>query len=279
MQMRTVIQYGDLQDFTFKWANGQEDGEVATSMHAELDPADPKTGSDTGGSDAFDDLMKALEAHTNTTWVRGHLLNHDLGGLAIYNNLFPITTAANSAHYHEVEKNVKHWIGEGCEVEYNVDAKQSKKNGSPDGVFVCDAEVTADPNGTGLLNEKIHKVIVSHGNTTPTTQIRYANKADKNVTKHAGVLYGADNTVYRDSYRRRSRDQNWDHQGGNGRINNVKAAKVNLSPVDVSSWESHRGRAAKKAARKQAERNRAWQSPLITGNYDGEFYGHEVEYF
>ena len=39
--------------------------------------------------------------------VRGHLLNHDLGGFAVPENLYPISTKANADHSAQVEQKVK----------------------------------------------------------------------------------------------------------------------------------------------------------------------------
>lgn len=240
IQRQTVIEYGPLTNFTYQWGPKKSDkasGKVATSMHAQLDPADPKAGTDTGGSNAFDTLFQALEAHTNSTWVRGHLLNHDLGGLAIYNNLFPITTAANGEHYQEVEKNVKHWVANGCEVTYDVDAHQ--RGDSPDGVFVCDAEVTNDPNNTGLAGAKIEKAIFSHGEGKATTERVYGSKNDIVVTKYSGVQLGGGNTVHRDEYGTITADPNWAHDNGTSKINNQQVPKpATLGSIDTSNWNN-----------------------------------------
>lgn len=241
IQRKTVIEYGPLTDFTYKWGPTKKDkasGKVATSMHAELDPKDPKAGTDTGGSNAFNTLFQALEAHTNSTWVRGHLLNHDLGGLAIYNNLFPITTAANGEHYQEVEKNVKHWVANGCKVTYDVDAFQQGGD-SPDGVFVCDAEVTSAPPKTGLAGAKIEKAIFSHGKGKATTERVYGNKNDTVVTKYSGVQLGGGNTVNRDEYGTITKDPNWAHHSGTSKINNQQVANpATLGSIDISNWNN-----------------------------------------
>lgn len=43
-------------------------------------------------------------------YVRGHLMNQDLGGEGISKNLTPITKKTNSRHYHQVEKEIKQKI-------------------------------------------------------------------------------------------------------------------------------------------------------------------------
>lgn len=249
LQRKTQIQYGPLQNFTYVWGTkpaDQASGNVATSMHAELDPNDPAVGTDTTGSNAFNTLFSALQNNppaSGSSWVRGHLLNHDLGGLALYNNLFPITTSANSEHSQEVEKNVKHWIGEGCSVTYDVDAHQCGTVGSPDGAFVCEAEVTADPLASGLAGAKIEKVIYSHGVGKATTVRSYGSKADQTVVHYSGVQHGKGNNVSRDEYGSLSKDPNWQHATGNGTTNNVDIKGLkSLGTIDISKWGSGKGK-------------------------------------
>ncbi|UWX56721.1 DUF4157 domain-containing protein [Chlorobaculum sp. MV4-Y] len=44
-------------------------------------------------------------------YIRGHLLNENLGGEGKPENLFPITANANSQHLHSTEKEIKNWVG------------------------------------------------------------------------------------------------------------------------------------------------------------------------
>ena len=75
-----------------------------------------------------------------------HMLfpSHDSpGGVAHYNNLFPITKGANNDHKYEVEYPVKHWLTAGCEIDYSVTAKkENTETTNADGVFECLATVT-----------------------------------------------------------------------------------------------------------------------------------------
>jgi hypothetical protein len=240
IQLKTMIEYGGLRDFTFRWGAGNryETAPVATSMHAELDPKYPKTGTDTSSSDAFSNLFNQLQARTPTSWVRGHLLNHDLGGIAHYNNLFPITTAANGEHYHEVEKHVKHWVANQCEVTYDVDAQKKDDDGSPDGVFICEAEVVNDPKGKGLAGKKIKKAILSHGLHKAQTK-RVSSKGEQDVEKYSGVIHGDGNTVLRDDIKKTQKDSRWDHKTGSSRINNQEiAGAVDIDPINLTDWDS-----------------------------------------
>jgi len=106
------------------------DGEERTAgkaMTAVLDPTQPVKGSATGVNS---DWMKSIRAdYPTANVVRGHLLNHDLGGFGIEENLYPISTLANADHSSRVEQNVKgalSWADKGDDrhVEYNVTVKE-----------------------------------------------------------------------------------------------------------------------------------------------------------
>ncbi|MDR0949548.1 MAG: hypothetical protein LBM69_08560, partial [Lachnospiraceae bacterium] len=64
---------------------------VGNYMIAHLDPEDPRNGSETGQTEQAG-LMRWLgNQEVNSLLIKGHLLNHDLGGLGISENLFPLT--------------------------------------------------------------------------------------------------------------------------------------------------------------------------------------------
>lgn len=219
-QLKTTIDYGNLTDFTFKNKNVDVTDKVGTTMKAHLDPKFPETGTDTSGSTAFNDLFAALQKYTTPSWVRGHLLNHDLGGVAHYNNLFPITTAANGEHYHEVEKIVKHWVGKGCEVDYNVTAEKSGDDATPEGTFDCEATVTNDPNsGSPLVGKQINKTI--HSKVTKTSDTHVFEKSNnKSTSKFSKVDHNMGNDIYRDTYKGAlSKNSKWNHKSGNSKNN------------------------------------------------------------
>lgn len=79
---------------------------VGETMEAWLDPQDPLRGSapGSGGNYALYPLLNALHG---VSFVKGHLLNANLGGPGLPQNLFPITTEANQAHSCLVEEPVK----------------------------------------------------------------------------------------------------------------------------------------------------------------------------
>lgn len=59
-------------------------------------------------------LMELLSTHPGqpnpNKYIRGHLLNHNLGGLGNAENMFPITGNANSQHSSSTEKVIKGWM-------------------------------------------------------------------------------------------------------------------------------------------------------------------------
>lgn len=85
------------------WCGGLNWGvqTVGVEMEAYLDPADAKTGSRTAAG-------VGIYANGNyPNIVQGHLLNANLGGQAISENLFPITSEMNRAHSTQVEDALK----------------------------------------------------------------------------------------------------------------------------------------------------------------------------
>lgn len=222
IQLKTSIKYGGLKRFEYKAKTGDFEGYVGTGVDAHLDPDDPCRGSDTAGSNAFNDLFAALQDDKNnqTRWVRGHLLNHDLGGLAIYNNLFPITVAANGEHYHEVEKKVKHWVANGYQAHYRVEAFGGE-DGTANGRFLCSAEITEAPTPDGKkdVGTVINKMIYSKSEKTESER-QYRNKKNRTVSKYSSVAFLPDNQVARDDYGVTKVLSTWKHVSGGAWMNN-----------------------------------------------------------
>jgi hypothetical protein len=105
IQMETIINH---RSNSFTHTNGPT--KVGAGMEATLDPNDIVQGSEPNGQkDLMADLKKTLPANK---FVRGHLLNHDLGGYGVEENLFPITTQANGKHLRTVEYGVKKLLNE-----------------------------------------------------------------------------------------------------------------------------------------------------------------------
>lgn len=94
---------------------------VGTKMEAQLDVADPVIGTATGTQWQWTRALRQKFPQAGV--VRGHLLNHDLGGNAIPSNLYPISTKANSEHSSKVEQPVKALLHE---ADANVRANNAK---------------------------------------------------------------------------------------------------------------------------------------------------------
>lgn len=80
---------------------------VGVDSEAYLDPADPKTGSRTGAGAGIYAAGTYNAVNGGAHLTQGHLLNANLGGHALNENLFPITAEMNKAHSVQVEEQVK----------------------------------------------------------------------------------------------------------------------------------------------------------------------------
>jgi len=96
---------------------------VGKRMNALLDPNDSVIGSATNQK-----VQKGLIDKLGDDYCKGHLLNHDLGGLAIAANLFPITHEMNTQHNNMAEEPVKHSLYAGNTVYYTVEATNQNTN-------------------------------------------------------------------------------------------------------------------------------------------------------
>lgn len=108
------------------------------------------------------DLMNKLPTTPTlpnpSKYIKGHLLNDNVGGPGEEYNLFPITAAANKEHERNIEHNVKEWVNMGKHwVKYNVEVtdinnqitnSQQTTNNFINCKFRCHANVMAtDLNG------------------------------------------------------------------------------------------------------------------------------------
>jgi len=92
----------------FTW--GKYSTIVGKKMQAMLDPTDPLQGESANINADQTPMMDALRKHyviNGGDLVKGHLLNDNLGGKALNNNLFPITRAANKQHLMTTENYAK----------------------------------------------------------------------------------------------------------------------------------------------------------------------------
>lgn len=126
LQRKTVI---NNVGQTYNYATGT--ATVGKSMEAWLDPDDPRQGWSAGVNNAQDSMMSAIRdlwGIDGSDLVKGHLLNDNLGGTALGENLYPITRGANKDHEIFAENAVKKRLwGDKLGMYYRVDVK-----GTPD---------------------------------------------------------------------------------------------------------------------------------------------------
>lgn len=125
--------------------------QVGHKVEARLDWNDPRKGT-APETPANDPVHKLNRIHGERNFVRGHLLNARLGGLGIWDNMFPITGEANKKHASGIEATAKEYLiaakaiddanNEGIlthRVHYNVQATAESPNNfmtNPNGKFV-----------------------------------------------------------------------------------------------------------------------------------------------
>lgn len=161
------------------YTTGSLGGDVV-GMKMEANPIGPNHPQ--GGppsSSAQKTLMSKLETNPENSgenkYIKGHLLNDNIGGPGIAENLFPITAIANKKHHDEVEATVKDWVNnKGYWVYYNVEASidssslgGSKSANKVNAKFKCTAyPLTASG---GKSNQSLSKTIVSEKGTAKSS--------------------------------------------------------------------------------------------------------------
>jgi Skp family chaperone for outer membrane proteins len=169
-------------------------------------------------------LVTDPEQSNDRKYIRGHLLNHQVGGTGAAQNLFPITATANDSHESQIESRVKRWVNTERKWVYyrvhvaNINAVVNPAgpivNNRIDAQFVCTASVidTTLPLTPANRHNTISATIVSHYrppagsaaviNQSGPAQERAiaARPADlaANVAVPAGEEYRLDQTLYRD---------------------------------------------------------------------------------
>ncbi len=177
MQMATAVNYTSQ---SVKYSASPAHHAVKTAivgkkMTATLDPADPIKGSEPGISGDSNLLYNTLNSASPTGWgaghfVRGHLLNANLGGLGVAENLFPITPDLNHAHLEQIETPVKSLLLNDNVVEYAVETKQKNAGTdfrlNPNSSLECAVSV-----GGNVLINRIYSSTVNVGNQSLNEEI------------------------------------------------------------------------------------------------------------
>lgn len=110
IQRKTEVKY-DTQSVGYKDSNGTGHVEhVGRVADAWIDAADPIVGSAPKSSEQQPEMYQRLKAQYGQGFVRGHLLNDNLGGVGEVYNLFPITYSANSEHKITAEGHLKRYM-------------------------------------------------------------------------------------------------------------------------------------------------------------------------
>ncbi|HLP54709.1 MAG TPA: DNA/RNA non-specific endonuclease [Fluviicola sp.] len=199
-QLKNVQQWADNAVIQrVKWSTGKLDGketnvnwktqklddvEVGVEMEATLLGPDHKQGTPPQ-SGAQKKLMNKLPTDpkfdNQNKYVRGHLLNDNLGGEGKPYNLFPITANANKEHERVIESKVKNWVNDEKQwVYYHVKVTDVAVNlslGYINATFDCEASVLDSDNEP--INTIKANIVSEHGT---------ANKTDAKDAAGNGLL-------------------------------------------------------------------------------------------
>lgn len=97
---------------------------VGTSMEADPVGQDKINAGSEPRESALRGVMNKLVTNPSrrsaSKYIKGHLLNHNIGGPGDNTNMYPITGAANSAHHSRVESRVKGWVDRHYWIYYSV---------------------------------------------------------------------------------------------------------------------------------------------------------------
>ena len=140
-------------------------------------------------SGVMDLLITDPGARNPSKYIKGHLLNDNVGGPGTAENLYPITAEANAAHVRNVESMVKTWVNTNKYwVYYSVQvnsisehithAGQKHEDNWINANFVCNAYIKKADGGR--LNE-FNETVVSRYVKAPGTDHANPNQLDRDV--------------------------------------------------------------------------------------------------
>jgi hypothetical protein len=99
----------------------------------------------------MDQLITKPKTSSEDKFIRGHLLNENLGGLGVANNMFPITANANKNHLTFAETEVKKWVEDPNNyvfyevkvggVKAQLNGKEKDPGNFVDCQFICNAQL------------------------------------------------------------------------------------------------------------------------------------------
>lgn len=138
---------------------GAVTAKVGKKMEAHLEKGDALQGSEASNDTKQNLLMNEIYKNDspvrtpnptcNTSYnryIKGHLLNHDLGGPGWALNLYPITNDANSNHSTYVEEPVKRLLRNYSVLDYTVEVQnESIVDGLPQADFSCSVSCDSIP--------------------------------------------------------------------------------------------------------------------------------------
>jgi hypothetical protein len=124
----------------------------------------------------YDKLNKRRTSSGASYYIRGHLLNHNIGGPGTWPNMVPLSRQGNSTHESTVENQVKAAFDAGAVIEYSVHPSPQKFNG---GASSIKAEIDSSDDDAQSKVDK--KQIVDIEANVPQTLIIKAYTLRKNA--------------------------------------------------------------------------------------------------
>lgn len=200
---RQIWSTGKLDGFETKvnWTTGQVPSDYSNTVVGKKMVADPLGPEHLQGgppkSGAQKNLMRQLPTEPKNSndekYIRGHLLNDNVGGPGEDYNLFPITAEANKAHEQYMESTVKTWVNDKKQwVRYEVEVKNVQANFSTQTVnsdFDCTASVI-DPANSNKVLQTVSVVIPSRFKPKKSPNIDLKNASPNSNLAKVGTQAG-----------------------------------------------------------------------------------------